>query len=419
MSTEIVTFGCRLNAFESAAMRGLAAEAELSNAVVVNTCAVTAEAERQARQAIRRARRARPDATVIVTGCAAQIAPERWSAMPEVDRVVGNAEKLTVGAFLPHAPRADVGDIMAVRGPPAVPVDGRDGRTRAHLQVQQGCDHRCTFCVIPFGRGPNRSVPLGVLAARLRRLAADGAAEVVLTGVDITGYGADLPGRPSLGAAVRRLLAAVPELPRLRLSSLDPAEVDRELLRVIAGEPRLMPHFHLSVQAGDDMILKRMRRRHGRDDVLRLCARIRGLRPDAVFGADLIAGFPTETEDMFARSLDLIDAADLTWLHVFPFSPRSGTPAARMPQVPPGVRRERARRLREAGAAARGRFLAGRVGREERVVVERAGPGGEGVGRSEQFAVVSLDRPVPAGALVRARTVCMRDGGLFAEAVAR
>ena len=419
MSTEIVTFGCRLNAFESAAMRGLAAEAELDNAVVVNTCAVTAEAERQARQAIRRARRVRPDATVIVTGCAAQIAPERWSAMPEVDRVVGNAEKLTVGAFLPHAPRTDVGDIMAVRGPPAVPVDGRDGRTRAHLQVQQGCDHRCTFCVIPFGRGPNRSVPLGRLAARLRRLAADGVAEVVLTGVDITGYGADLPGRPSLGAAVRRLLAAVPELPRLRLSSLDPAEVDRELLRVIAGEPRLMPHFHLSVQAGDDMILKRMRRRHGRDDVLRLCARIRGLRPDAVFGADLIAGFPTETEDMFARSLDLIDAADLTWLHVFPFSPRSGTPAARMPQVPPGVRRDRARRLREAGAAARGRFLAGRIGREERVVVERAGPGGEGVGRSEQFAVVSLDGPVPSGSLVRARTVAVRDGGLFAEAVAR
>ena len=420
MTTQIVTFGCRLNAWESEAMRRLAADR--GDLVVFNTCAVTAEAERQARQAIRKARRERPEARIVVTGCAAQIAPERWLAMPEVDRVVGNREKLEAAAWAPEAPALMAGDIMSVRETAGHLLDGFGGRARAFVQVQQGCDHRCTFCIIPFGRGPNRSAPPDEVVAQTRRLLAAGAVEIVLTGVDIASWGADLPGAPRLGALVGRLLARLPELRRLRLSSLDPAAIDEQLFRLLAEEPRLMPHLHLSAQAGDDLILKRMKRRHLAGDVLSLCARLRAARPEIVFGADLIAGFPTESEAMFANSLDLVEAAPLTWLHVFPYSPRSGTPAARMPQLPVPVRRERARRLRQAGEAAAQRFLESRLGCEERVAVERAG-----FGRTEQFAPVRLEGMAPpeeaspegpAGAVRRARVRGVEAGRLVAEALA-
>ncbi|MGH6901211.1 MAG: tRNA (N(6)-L-threonylcarbamoyladenosine(37)-C(2))-methylthiotransferase MtaB, partial [Geminicoccaceae bacterium] len=349
---EIITFGCRLNAFESAIMRDHAQAAGLDDLVVVHTCAVTAEAERQARQAIRRARRARPKARIVVTGCSAQITPEAYAAMAEVDQVVGNRDKLDASLWreLAARPRVVVRDIMTVREVAHHLVDGFDGRARAFVQVQQGCAHRCTFCIIPYGRGPSRSVPAGAVVDQTRRLVEAGYREVVLTGVDLTSYGRDLPGQPTLGQLVRRVLRLVPELPRLRLSSIDPAEVDRDLVELVATEPRLMPHLHLSVQAGDDLVLKRMKRRHRRSDVVELCARLRALRPDIAFGADLIAGFPTETEAMFARTLELVDDAGLCHLHVFPYSARRGTPAARMPQVQKALRHERAARLRMAGA---------------------------------------------------------------------
>ncbi|MGH6960915.1 MAG: tRNA (N(6)-L-threonylcarbamoyladenosine(37)-C(2))-methylthiotransferase MtaB, partial [Dongiaceae bacterium] len=318
-------------------MRDHARAAGLDGAIIINTCAVTAEAERQARQAIRKARRGNPRARIVVTGCAAQIDPQGFAAMPEVDHVLGNAEKLQVDSFRRladgGAARVVVADIMAVRETAGHLVAGFGGRARAFLQVQQGCDHRCTFCNIPYGRGPSRSVPIGEIVAQARSLVEAGTREVVLTGVDITAYGSDLPGRPTLGQMARRLLAQVPELPRLRLSSLDPVEVDEDLLRLIAAEERLLPHLHLSLQAGDDLILKRMKRRHSRADAVSFCNRVRHLRPDIAFGADLIAGFPTETEAMFANSLQLVADCDLTFLHVFPYSARRGTPAARMPQV--------------------------------------------------------------------------------------
>ena len=396
--TEIITFGCRLNAYESQIMRDNARRAGLDGAVIVNTCAVTAEAERQARQAIRRARRTRPDARIIVTGCAAQIDPARFAAMDEVDIVLGNAEKLRPESFLDGAaPRVSVADIMTVRETAGHLVSGFEGRARAFVQVQQGCDHRCTFCIIPFGRGPSRSVPLGVIAEEVRGLVAGGYREIVLTGVDITDYGSDLPGRPSLGRTIRRLLALAPELPRLRLSSLDPAAVDDELFRLIAGEPRLMPHFHISVQSGDDIILKRMKRRHLRRDVTAFCDRVRAVRPDAVFGADLIAGFPTETEAKFDNTLSLIGECGLTYLHVFPYSARPGTPAARMPQVPMAVRRARAARLRREGARQLAGFLDSRVGRTVRVLVESGR-----AGRCEHYAPVELDREMISGEIVSA-----------------
>ncbi|HLB78957.1 MAG TPA: tRNA (N(6)-L-threonylcarbamoyladenosine(37)-C(2))-methylthiotransferase MtaB [Dongiaceae bacterium] len=401
----IVTFGCRLNAFESEVMRGHAAAAGLADAVIVNTCAVTAEAERQARQAIRKARREHPDARIVVTGCAAQIAPGAFAAMPEVDHVLGNAEKLRADAFrrlAEGAPRVLVDDIMAVRETAGHLIAGFAGRARAFVQVQQGCDHRCTFCIIPYGRGPSRSVPADRVVAQVRALVETGTAEAVLTGVDLTAYGADLPGRPSLGALVRRLLDEVPGLPRLRLSSLDPVEVDDELLRLVGDEARLMPHLHLSLQAGDDLILKRMKRRHSRADAVALCARLRRLRPDIAFGADLIAGFPTESEAMFERSLGLIEDCGLAYLHVFPFSARAGTPAARMPQLALGLRRERAARLRAAGAAARRRYLAGRRGAAAAVLVETSDADGAR-GHSEHFAAVRLDGPARAGEIVTAR----------------
>ena len=413
MTAEIVTFGCRLNAWESEAMRRLTAEAGLKDTLVFNTCAVTAEAERQARQAIRKARRERPEAEIVVTGCAAQIAPERWLAMEEVDRVVGNAEKLTAEAWKPEAPAALVDDIMSVRETAPHLLDGFGGRARAFVQVQQGCDHRCTFCIIPYGRGPSRSVPLGEIAAQTRRLLEAGAAEIVLTGVDIASWGADQPGAPRLGQLVRRLLAQAPELRRLRLSSVDPAAIDAGLFRLLAEEPRLMPHLHLSVQAGDDMVLKRMKRRHLAADVVSLCGRLKALRPEIAFGADLIAGFPTETEAMFARSLELVEACPLTWLHVFPYSPRRGTPAARMPQVPAPVRKERARRLRAAGEAAAGRFLESRVGLTERVAVEK-----DGIGRTEQFAPARLEGPALPGSVRRARVRRVENERLVAEVLA-
>ena len=396
---DIVTFGCRLNAYESEVIRSLARDAGLANAVIVNTCAVTAEAERQARQAIRKARRQRPGARIIVTGCAAQIHPQRYAAMAEVDQVLGNAEKLERGAYGATAPLA-VTDIQAVRETALHLIEGFEGRAHAFVQVQQGCDHRCTFCIIPYGRGPSRSTPIGVIAEQVRALVANGVREIVLTGVDITDYGKDLPGRPSLGQMVRRVLAAVPELARLRLSSLDPAEIDAELFRLVGEEPRLMPHLHLSLQAGDDLILKRMRRRHSRSQAVEVAARLRALRPGIALGADLIAGFPTESQAMFENTLALVEECGLVYLHVFPFSAREGTPAARMAQLPVAERRARAHRLREAGASALARFLGSRVGTEAGVLVEQ----GER-GRTEHFAPVRLDRAAMSGSVVRAEIV--------------
>jgi len=398
MSVDLVTFGCRLNAYESEIIRRQAAEAGLSDAVIVNTCAVTAEAVRQAGQAIRRARRQRPEATLIVTGCAAQLEPERFAAMAEVDRVLGNAEKLSARHYLPDvAPPVQVNDIMAVREVAGHLIEGFEGRARAFVQVQQGCDHRCTFCIIPFARGPSRSVPVGAVVEQVRRLAGNGYAEVVLTGVDITSYGADLPGRPRLGDLVRRLLAQVPGLPRLRLSSLDPAEVDDELMRLLAEEPRLMPHLHLSLQAGNDLVLKRMKRRHTRARALALCEALRRRRPDIAFGADLIAGFPTESQAMFEDSLRLIDDCGLVHLHVFAYSERAGTPAARMPALPKPVRKARAEQLRQKGAVALRRHLGEQVGRRLNVLVETPGRG-----RSESYLPVDLAPEAPAGRIVAA-----------------
>ncbi len=410
---EIITFGCRLNAFESEVMRGHARAAGLGDAVIVNTCAVTAEAERQARQAIRRARRERPGARIIVTGCAAQIDPKAYGAMAEVDRVLGNEEKLRAESFRPGAEeRVAVADIMAVTETAGHLIEGFEDRARAFVQVQQGCDHRCTFCIIPYGRGNSRSVPLGEVVRQVRTLTENGIREVVLTGVDITDYGKDLPGAPGLGQMMRRLLAQVSALARLRLSSVDPVEIDEETLAVFAGEPRVMPHLHLSLQAGNDLILKRMKRRHLMADVTRLCARIRALRPEVVFGADLIAGFPTESEAMFADSLAAIEDLGLTYLHVFPYSPRPGTPAARMPQVPRAERKARAARLRAAGAAALARFLDGRVGSTAQVLVEK-----DGFGRSEHYAPVALPDGV-AGEVVAARITGVTDGQLVGERAA-
>ena len=393
--TEIITFGCRLNAFESEVIRRAAAAAGLSDAVIVNTCAVTAEAERQARQAIRRARRMHPEATIIVTGCAAELAPERYAALPEVNRVLGNRAKLRPQSYLPEG-LASV-DLAETAGHL---VDGFAGKSRAFLQVQQGCDHRCTFCIIPYARGPSRSVPIGRVAGQARRLVAAGYREIVLTGVDLTAYGGDLPGAPSIGQMVRRLLAAVPELERLRLSSLDPAEIDVALWDLLAGEKRLMPHLHLSLQAGDDLILKRMKRRHSRAEAIAVAGRARALRPEVALGADLIAGFPTETEDMFRRSLDLLAECGLAFVHVFPYSARPGTPAARMPQLPDPLVKERAARLRAAGEAALAAELSSRVGSETDVLIERPG-----IGRAEFYAAVRFAAAGDPGSVRRMRLV--------------
>ena len=405
MTVEVLTFGCRLNAYESEVMRGHAAA--LADTVIVNTCAVTAEAERQARQAIRRAHRANPGARIVVTGCAAQIAPERWAALPGVARVLGNAEKLRAESWAPDAGSA-VSDIMAACETAAHLVTEFAGRARAVVQVQQGCDHRCTFCIIPYGRGPSRSVPVGAIVEQARALASGGYQEIVLTGVDIGSYGADLPGRPSLGQMVRRLLALVPEVRRLRLSSLDPAALDEDLWRLIAEEPRLMPHLHLSLQAGADLVLKRMKRRHRRADAVALIRRARALRPGIAIGADLIAGFPTETGALFAETLALVRDEAIPFLHVFPYSEREGTAAARMPAVPIPLRRERAARLREAGAANARAFFATLIGRETDILVEA-----EGRGYTEHFAPARI-AALP-GRVVRARITGTDDAGVLAE----
>ncbi|MCP5366189.1 MAG: tRNA (N(6)-L-threonylcarbamoyladenosine(37)-C(2))-methylthiotransferase MtaB [Hyphomicrobiales bacterium] len=406
--SQIITLGCRLNAFESEVMREQARAAGLSGAVIVNTCAVTAEAERQARQTIRRLRRENPDAPIIVTGCAAQLDPARFAAMPEVDRVLGNAEKLD-GARLADAggPAVQVADIMALRETAGHLIGGFENRARVFVQVQQGCDHRCTFCIIPFARGPNRSLPADAIVDQVRRLVAEGYGEVVLTGVDISSYGMDSHGQSRLGALAAAILARVPDLARLRLSSLDPAAVDGEVLRLLAEEPRFMPHLHLSLQAMDDLVLKRMKRRHDRAQALDLAARARRARPDVALGADLIAGFPTEDEDMFRRTLDAVEEMGLTFLHVFPYSARPGTPAARMPTLPGPVRRERAARLRTAGDAALARFLDGHLGRRVEVLVEQ-----DNGGHSAHFAPVELDFDADPGALVAARVSAVADGRL-------
>jgi threonylcarbamoyladenosine tRNA methylthiotransferase MtaB len=423
MSVDVITFGCRLNSAESEVIRREVERAGLADIVVVNTCAVTAEAVRQARQAIRALRRDRPETKIVVTGCAAQIEPQNFVAMREVDQVLGNSEKLNAAAWtqaraafeLPDAPKAIVNDIMTVKEaaahspppyPPPVAGEGREeaGRSRAFVQVQNGCDHRCTFCIIPYGRGNSRSVPMGAVVDDVRRRAANGYGEVVLTGVDITSYGADLPGAPKLGTLVKQILKHVPELKRLRLSSIDSVEADRDLLDAFAHHARLMPHLHLSLQSGDDLVLKRMKRRHLRADAIAFCDTMRRLRPGVVFGADMIAGFPTETEDMFQRSLDLVADCGLTHLHVFPFSPRPGTPAARMPQLARDVVKERARRLRERGAAALRAHLDAEVGATRRVLTESCQ-----TGRTEQFTQVRLATQAEPGKILDL-TIAAHDG---------
>jgi len=405
---DVVTFGCRLNAYESEAIRARAAEDGLQDAVVFNTCAVTGEAVRQARQAIRKARRLRPGARLIVTGCAAQIDPDAFAAMPEVDLVLGNAEKAAPGAYADLGAfgeaRVKVNDIFSVKETAGHLIDGLKDRARAYVEVQNGCDHRCTFCVIPYGRGNSRSVGAGEVVEQARRLAAQGYRELVLTGVDITSWGQDLPGQPTLGQLVARILKLVPELPRLRLSSIDAAEIDPDLMRVIGQDERLQPHLHLSLQAGDDMILKRMKRRHSRADSLRLIEGVRKVRPDTAFGADLIAGFPTETDAMFDNTLSLVEEAGLSYLHVFPFSPRPGTPAAKMPQLPRALVKDRAERLRQAGDQALRRHLQARIGRTVHGLVER-----EGLARAEDFTEVAFEGLAQPGQIV-ALSVTGHDG---------
>ena len=414
---KFTTLGCRLNAYETEAMKDLAAQAGMENAVIVNTCAVTSEAVRKARQEIRRLRRENPDAKVIVTGCAAQIDPDSFAAMTEVDAVIGNTEKMAPetwsrlsNGFIGETERVMVNDIMSVTETAGHLIDGFGTRSRAYVQVQNGCDHRCTFCIIPYGRGNSRSVPAGVVVDQIKRLVQQGYNEVVLTGVDLTSWGADLPGTPRLGDLVMRILKLIPDLPRLRISSIDSIEADENLMQAIATEPRLMPHLHLSLQHGDDLILKRMKRRHLRDDAIRFCEEARKLRPEMTFGADIIAGFPTETEEHFANSLKLVEDCDLTWLHVFPYSSRPGTPAARIPSKVNGtVIKERAARLRAAGDAAVERHLAAQPGRTHHILMESPD-----MGRTEQFTEVLFDSPQTEGAIVTAAITGIRGTQLTA-----
>ena len=392
--------GCRLNAYETEAMNELATSAGLDNAIIINTCAVTAEAVRKARQDIRKRARENPNARIIVTGCAAQTEPSRFAEMPEVSHVIGNTEKMELqtwqGLALGGEP-VQVDDIMSVTETAGHLIDGFGTRSRAYVQVQNGCDHRCTFCIIPYGRGNSRSVPAGVVVDQIKRLVDRGYNEVVLTGVDLTSWGADLPGSPPLGDLVRRILKLVPDLARLRISSIDSIEVDPALMEAIATEKRLMPHLHLSLQAGDNMILKRMKRRHLREDAIRFCEDARNLRPDMTFGADIIAGFPTETDAMFENSLKLVDACDLTWLHVFPYSPRPGTPAARMPAVSGAIIKDRAAQLRKAGDAKVQDHLAAQIGQTHHVLMESPR-----MGRTAQFAEVAFETDQPEGQIVTA-----------------
>jgi len=397
--------GCRLNQYELEAMKELADTAGLRDAVVINTCAVTAEAVRKARQDIRKLRKENPDARLIVTGCAAQTEPATFTAMPEVDAVIGNTEKMLgetwqglAADFIGETEALQVDDIMSVTETAGHLIDGFGTRSRAYVQVQNGCDHRCTFCIIPYGRGNSRSVPAGVVVEQIKRLVDKGFNEVVLTGVDLTSWGADLPASPRLGDLVMRILKLVPDLPRLRISSIDSIEVDENLMQAIATEPRLMPHLHLSLQHGDDMILKRMKRRHLRDDAIDFCTQARKLRPDMTFGADIIAGFPTETDAMFENALKMIEECDLTWLHVFPYSAREGTPAARMPPVNGKIIKQRAARLRAAGEAQVQTHLTAQVGKQHTVLMENAH-----MGRTEQFAEVRFNQPQSEGSIVQTR----------------
>ena len=400
--SKIVTFGCRLNSYESEVMADLSDAAGLQDTIVFNTCAVTSEAQRQARQAIRKARRENPDAKIVVTGCAAQIDPGEFADMPEVDHVIGNSEKMDRTVFdslsLPDSERIIVNDIMSVKETANHLISGFGERARAFVQIQNGCNHRCTFCIIPYGRGNSRSVPAGVIVEQVRALVERGFKEVVLTGVDLTAYGKDLPGQMTLGSLVKSIFHQVGDLPRLRISSIDSIEVDADLLDVITNEPRLMPHLHLSLQSGDNMILKRMKRRHLREDAIAFCELVRRERPDIVFGADIIAGFPTETEDMFAQSMDLVDACELTFLHVFPYSPRPGTPAARMPQLDRSIVKQRAQRLRTLGGERLSKFLARQKDQTVELLMENST-----VGRTPQFAEMQLDESQATGSFVTAR----------------
>lgn len=416
MSHEIITFGCRLNAYESEVMKeALVQSGAGHNVVVFNGCAVTEEAERQLRQAIRKTRREKPDARIIVTGCAAQINPEKYAAMAEVDQVLGNEEKLrpeSYGTFEVEHPKILVNDIMSVKETAAHLISGFEGKARAFVQVQTGCNHRCTFCIIPYGRGNNRAIPVGEIVNQLRQLVKNGYKEVVLTGVDITDYGKDLPGQPGFGQMVSRLLHLVPELPRLRLSSIDVAEVDDELKQLIMYEPRLMPHVHISVQSGDNMVLKRMKRRHTREQVIAFCKEVKAVRPSVTFGADIITGFPTETEAMFQNTLDLVEEAGLTYLHVFPYSEREGTPAAKMPQVEKSIRKERAARLRAVGEQALERHLAAKIGTTASVIIEK-----EYEGRCEDFTQVTFNTPQITGQIVDVRVIGREGDRLSVESI--
>ncbi len=393
---ELITFGCRLNTYESEVMRDHAKNAGLENAIIVNTCAVTKEAERQARQTIRRTAKKNPNAKIIVTGCSAQINPEIYAKIEGVTSVIGNDVKLEASTWKSlGGEKILVNDIMSVTETASHLVEGFEGRARAFIQVQNGCDHRCTFCIIPYGRGNSRSVPIGAIVEQVRTLVEQGYKEIVLTGVDVTSYGPDLPGKPTFGQMIRRVLALVPELPRLRLSSLDPVEIDEDLWRLIAEEPRLMPHLHLSAQAGDDMILKRMKRRHLRQDIIDVAKRARDLRPDMAFGADIIAGFPTETDEMFENTRRIIEEADLVYCHIFPYSEREGTPAARMPQVEHALRKERAAILRETADKQHVNFLRNQINKIHQIIVEK-----ENFGHTENFTPVRFDGIAEVGALV-------------------
>ncbi len=411
ITTKVETFGCRLNAYESQVVLEHLEAAGQRNIIVFNTCAVTAESERQARQAIRRARRETPDAQIIVTGCAAQISPEIWSAMPEVDRVIGNLEKMEASTWSQSALAKEsliVSDIMQAKETAKHLISGFGGKARAFVEIQQGCDHRCTFCIIPYGRGNSRSAPIGVISRQVQALVEAGVAEIAFTGVDITSFGGDLPGKPSLGQLARRVLTQVPDLKRLRLSSIDPAEVDDDLLNLIAEEPRLAGHLHLSLQAGSNLILKRMKRRHLIEDAKKLVDCVRKVRPEIVFGADLIAGFPTETDQLFEETLNHVHELNLTWLHVFPYSPRPGTPAARMPQVPRGVIKNRAAILRELGNSQSTKYLQSQVGKKFKPIMETPYRG-----RAESFAEIEIEEAQKIGEMPMVHITGIKDGRLL------
>lgn len=395
---EVITFGCRLNSYESEIIRNNLAKSHLTNAVVINTCAVTKEAEKQARQAIRKIKRQDPSKTIIVTGCAAQNSPEMFASMSEVSKVLGNEEKLSSSNYFIDEKRIAVNDIMSVKETANHLVTSFEGKVRAFIQVQNGCDHRCTFCMIPYGRGNSRSVPIGVIAQQIRLLLAENYQEIVFTGVDVTAYGADLPGKPSFAQMIRRIFSLIPNLQRLRLSSIDVAEIDDELFSLFAHNPKIMPHFHISLQAGDNMILKRMKRRHNREQIVEFCNKLRALRPEVSFGADIIAGFPTENEEMFENTRRLISEAGLQYLHVFPYSEREGTPAARMPQVPKQIRKERAAILRAEGIQELHKFFAQNVGKDVNVLVEK-----NNMAHTENFIPVKLEGEYDMGQIIKAK----------------